>query len=87
MGEVLKSLRLHSEEQKRYQEETNKAIRTTETRIHSLEEFLNREQQGGEWVSGMIQTNLEANLGTATRIILLLRKIRSQAAFQECRQK
>jgi len=87
MGEVLKSLSLHSEEQKRCPEETNRAIRTTETRIHSLEEFLNKEQLGSEWVSGMIQTNLEANLGTATRIILLLRKMRSQAALQECRQK
>lgn len=84
MGEALKSLSLLSKEQKWCQEKTNRAIRTTETRIHSLEEFLNKEQLGNKWVSGVIQTNMKANLGTATKIILLLNRImRSQAALQE----
>jgi len=80
MGKALKSLSLLSEEQKWCQENTNRAIRTTETRIHSLEELLNKEQLGNKWVS---KTNMKANLGTATKNILLLRIMRSQAAPQE----
>lgn len=87
MEDTLKMLSTRSEDQKRCQEETNQAIRMTESKIHNLEEFVNKEQLEKEWATEMVQANMEANLGMANRIILLVRKMRSQAALQECKQK